>query len=372
MTVPFLDLKASYTSLQSQIDAAVGRVLSSGWYIGGPELEAFEHEFGRYVGAAHCVAVGNGLEALQLALIASGVAPGDEVIVPTHTFVATWLAVTRCGAVPVPVEICADTYQLNPEHVAAAITPRCRAIVPVHLYGIPADMLPIRTAAEQHGIPVIEDAAQAHGTRYHGRRIGAQETAAAWSFYPGKNLGAFGDAGAVTTDNAELAARLRRLRNYGSSARYVHEERGFNSRLDPIQAAVLRVKLEYLDAWNSRRRAIATRYLHELVGSGIVLPAIPVWAEPSWHLFPVRHPKRDALREKLTAAGVETLIHYPIPPHLQQAYADLGYARGSFPVAEELAETVLSIPIGPAMTDTHVDRVIEALRHATRSIDCVV
>lgn len=369
MTVPFLDLKASYTALQPDIDAAVGRVLASGWYIGGPEVEAFEREFASYVGAAHCVAVSNGLEALQLALLAAGVQPGDEVIVPTHTFVATWLAVTQCGAVPVPVEVCADTYQLDPARLAAAITPRCRAVVPVHLYGIPADLDPMLALAAQHGIAVVEDAAQAHGTRYHGRRIGAHGAAASWSFYPGKNLGAFGDAGAVTTNDANLAARLRSLRNYGSSVRYVHDERGFNSRLDPIQAAMLRVKLAHLDTWNARRREIAARYLRELAGTGLVLPTVTAGAESSWHLFPVRHPKRDALRHALAAAGVETLIHYPIPPHLQRAYADLGFPRGAFPIAEETADTVLSLPIGPAMTDAQVSHVIEAVRATTRAME---
>ena len=369
MTVPFLDLKASYTSLQPEIDAAVGRVLDSGWYIGGPEVEAFEHEFAVYVNAAHCVAVSNGLEALHLALLASGVQPGDQVIVPTHTFVATWLAVTQCGAVPVPVEVCAATYQLDPARLAAAITPACKAIVPVHLYGIPADIDPINTLAEKHGITVVEDAAQAHGALYRGRRIGSHGAAASWSFYPGKNLGAFGDAGAVTTNNADLAARIRTLRNYGSSVRYVHDERGFNSRLDPIQAAILRVKLTHLDSWNARRREIAARYQRELAGSGLVLPTVTAGSESSWHLFPVSHPRRDALREALAASGVETLIHYPIPPHLQRAYADLGYESGAFPIAEKAANTLLSLPIGPAMTHAQVTTVIEALRAATSAME---
>ncbi len=368
MTVPFLDLKASYTTLQPEIDAAVGRVLASGVYIGGPEVEAFEREFATYTEVAHCVAVSNGLEALQLALLAAGVEAGDEVIVPTHTFVATWLAVTQCGAVPVPVEVRPDTYQLDASRLAAAITPRCAAIVPVHLYGMPADVDAILEVATAHRIPVVEDAAQAHGTRYRGRRIGGHGRAASWSFYPGKNLGAFGDAGAITTNDAELAARLRSLRNYGSKVRYVHDERGFNSRLDPIQAAILRVKLPHLDAWNARRREIASRYLRELAGTGLVLPSIPEWAESSWHLFPVRLPRRDALRDALARAGVETLIHYPIPPHLQRAYADLGFARGAFPIAEETADTVLSLPIGPAMTNAQVDAVIAALRTTTRQL----
>lgn len=369
MTVPFLDLKASYTSLRPEIDAAVARVLESGVYIGGGEVEAFEREFAAYVGASHCVAVANGLEGLQLALLAAGVQPGDEVIVPAHTFVATWLAVTQCGAIPVPVDVHADTCQLDASRLDAAITPRCRAIVPVHLYGIPADLDAILAAASVRGIAVIEDAAQAHGSTYRGRRIGTHGHAATWSFYPGKNLGAFGDAGAVTTQDAELAAQLRRLRNYGSSVRYVHEERGFNSRLDPLQAAILRVKLAHLDAWNARRREIAARYLRELAGTDLVLPTVPAWAESSWHLFPVRHARRDAFREALAAAGVETLIHYPIPPHLQRAYADLGFARGAFPVAEEAADTVLSLPIGPAMTDAQVDAVVARVRRVLDTME---
>lgn len=362
MKVPFLDLRASYVSLKPEIDAAVARVLDSGWYIGGPEVEAFEREFAAYVGTSHCVAVANGLEALHLALLAAGVRPGDEVIVPTHTFVATWLAVTQCGAVPVPVEIRPDTYQLDPGRLADAITSRCTAIVPVHLYGMPADLDAIHEVASARRIAVIEDAAQAQGTRYRSRRIGGHSTAASWSFYPGKNLGAFGDAGAVTTNDAELAGRLRSLRNYGSRVRYVHEERGFNSRLDPLQAAILRVKLGHLDAWNARRREIAARYMRGLQGTGVVLPVVPEWAESSWHLFPARHPRRDALCEALAEAGVETLIHYPIPPHLQEAYADLGLARGAFPIAEAIAGTVFSLPIGPAMDDAQVETVIETVR----------
>lgn len=369
MTVPFLDLKASYTALQPDIDVAVGRVLASGWYIGGPEVEAFEREFANYVGSGHCVAVSNGLEALQLSLLAVGVKPGDEVIVPTHTFVATWLAVTQCGAIPVPVEVRADTYQLDASRLAAAITPRSKAIVPVHLYGMPADLDAILEIATARRIPVVEDAAQAHGTRYRGRRIGSHGAAASWSFYPGKNLGAFGDAGAVTTDDAVLATRLRSLRNYGSTERYVHDEVGFNSRLDPIQAAILRVKLRQLDAWNARRQEIAARYQEELGATGLVLPCVPQWAESSWHLFPVRHPQRDALRQSLASAGIETLIHYPIPPHLQRAYASRGYLRGAFPIAEVVADTVLSLPIGPAMTDAQVSAVIAALKASVRQLE---
>lgn len=368
MKVPFLDLHASYREIQPELDAAALRVLGSGRYIGGPEVEGFEQEFAAYCQVDHCVAVANGLEALQLALLAAGVEPGDEVVVPAHTFVATWLAVTECGATLVPVDTDAATYTLDPSRLAAAFTARTKAVVPVHLYGLPADIDAILGISGEHGVAVIEDAAQAHGTRSHGRRIGGHGVAAAWSFYPGKNLGAFGDAGAVTTNNADVAARLRLLRNYGSSVRYVHQVQGRNSRLDPIQAALLRVKLKHLETWNSRRRAIARRYMTELAGTGLRLPVVPAWADPVWHLFCVRHPRRDALRQALDAAGVETLIHYPIPPHLQAAYAGLGIPAGAFPAAEETASTILSLPIGPAMTEAQVGAVIAGVRTATQRV----
>lgn len=365
MKVPFLDLQASYREIQPQLDAAALRVLGSGWYIGGREVENFEQAFASYCEVAHCVAVANGLEALQLALRAAGVQPGDEVIVPAHTFIATWLAVTECGAIPVPVDVDPDTYTLDASRLAAAFTARTTAVVPVHLYGLPADLDAIIQVCADNGVAVVEDAAQVHGARYRQRRIGGHGIAAAWSFYPGKNLGAFGDAGAVTTNDAAVATRLRLLRNYGSSVRYVHELLGRNSRLDPIQAALLAVKLQYLDTWNGRRKNIAARYLTELVGTGLKLPVVPDWAEPVWHLFCVRHPRRDAFCEALRAAGVETLIHYPTPPHLQAAYADLGIPRGAFPVAEETSSTVVSLPIGPAMSEEQVDAVIAAVRTAT-------
>jgi dTDP-4-amino-4,6-dideoxygalactose transaminase len=361
MTVPFLDLQASYRELQGELDAAALRVLGNGWYIGGPEVEAFESAFAAYCEVEHCVAVANGLEALQLALLAAGVGPGDEVIVPAHTFIATWLAVTECGAVPVPVDTDPATYTIDPTRLAAAVTPRTKAVVPVHLYGLPADLDAVLAVCAARGIAVVEDAAQAHGARWKGQRIGGHGTSAAWSFYPGKNLGAFGDAGAVTTNDADVAARLRLLRNYGSVERYVHPVRGRNSRLDPLQAALLRVKLEHLSDWNARRSAIAARYLTEFAGTGLVLPVVPTSAEHVWHLFCVRHPRRDAFRDALKASGVETLIHYPIPPHLQGAYAALGFGAGAFPVAEATASTVVSLPIGPAMTTQQVDTVIAAV-----------
>jgi dTDP-4-amino-4,6-dideoxygalactose transaminase len=362
MKVPFLDLQASYAEIRSDLDAAALRVLASGQYIGGREVDAFEEEFAAYCDVACCVAVANGLEALQLALTAAGVQPGDEVIVPAHTFIATWLAVTHCGAVTVPVDTDPDTFTLDASLLEASFTPRTKAVVPVHLYGLPADMDAILALCAAHGVAVIEDAAQAHGARLRGRRIGGHGLAAAWSFYPGKNLGAFGDAGAITTNDPDLATRLRLLRNYGSPVRYVHEVQGRNSRLDPIQAALLRVKLSHLDDWNSRRQSIASRYLDALAGTGVKLPVEPDWAQHVWHLFCIRHPRRDALNDALHSEGVDALIHYPVPPHLQAAYADLGIATGSFPVAESTAATVLSLPIGPAMTDAHVDAVIAAVR----------
>lgn len=347
MQIPFLDLGAAYRELQSELEAAVLSSLRSGWYIGGESVERFEQAFATYTETTHCVGVANGLDALHLALRAMDVGPGDEVIVPSNTYIATWLAVSQCGAKPVPVEPLADTCNLDPVRVAAAITSRTRVILPVHLYGQPADLDPILALARRHGLRVLEDAAQAHGARYKGRRIGGHGDMVAWSFYPGKNLGALGDAGAVTSNNAELADRVRVLRNYGSRAKYVNEVRGFNSRLDPVQAEALTVKLRHLDAWNERRRTLATHYLAELVDCGLQLPQVPSWAEPVWHLFVVRTPARDALQAHLAAQGIQTMIHYPIPPHRQAAYADMRLAEGSLPIAERMHRDVLSLPIGP-------------------------
>jgi dTDP-4-amino-4,6-dideoxygalactose transaminase len=361
-TIPFLDLHAAYAELRTGIDAAVARVLESGHYIMGPEVEAFEAEFARYCEADACIGVGNGLDALHVALVALGVGPGDEVIVPSNTFIATWLAVAQVGAVPVPVEPDPDTFNIDPARIEAAIGPRTRAIIPVHLYGQPADLDPILAIARRHGLKVLEDAAQAQGARYKGRRIGAHGDAVAWSFYPGKNLGAIGDAGAITTSDPELAQRIRMLRNYGSRAKYVHEMRGFNTRLDPIQAAVLRVKLAALDDWNARRSRIAASYRQSLAGSGLVLPVVPAWADPVWHLFVVRHPDRDGLQQRLAQAGVSTLIHYPVAPHRQQAFADM--ARLALPISERMHREVLSLPIGPQMPAASVERVVQAVRSA--------
>ena len=364
MTVKFLDLAASYRELKPEIDAAIARSLASGWYIGGPEVEAFETSFANYCGASYCIGVGNGLDALHLALRAMSVGPGDEVIVSSNTYIATWLAVTMAGAIPVPVEPDPDTYNLNPALVGAAITSRTKVILPTHLYGQSADLDPLLDLCRTHGLKLLEDGAQAHGARYRGKRLGGHGDAVAWSFYPGKNLGALGDGGAVTTNDPELARRVRMLGNYGSSVKYVNEVQGVNSRLDPIQAAVLNVKLDHLDEWNERRRRIAARYADALAGLPLTLPLVPNWADPAWHLFVVRSPDRDALSAKLAETGVPTLIHYPIPPHRQQAYAAMGLAEGSLPVAERLAREVLSLPIGPHLSDGDVEQVIAAVQAA--------
>lgn len=351
MNIPFLDLGAAYRELKSEIDAAVVRTLASGCYIGGPEVEAFEQEFAAYTQAQHCVGVANGLDALHLGLRALGVGPGDEVIVPSNTYIATWLAVSQCGAIPVPVEPDSRTFNIDPSRIEAAITLRTRVILPVHLYGQPADMDSILAIARKHGLRVLEDGAQAHGARYKGQRLGAHSDAVAWSFYPGKNLGAMGDGGAVTSNDAQISERIRVLRNYGSRVKYINEVQGYNSRLDPLQAAILRVKLAHLDEWNARRSAIAQHYLQGLTGIGLTLPYVPVWAEPVWHLFVIRHSQRDMLQKQLALAGVATMIHYPIPPHRQDAYSDLGYGANSFPIAEALHSEVLSLPISPVMAD---------------------
>ncbi|NMM06715.1 DegT/DnrJ/EryC1/StrS family aminotransferase [Polaromonas sp.] len=362
MNIPFLDLGAAYLELQTEIDAAVARTLASGYYIGGPEVEAFEEEFASYCCATQAIGVANGLDALHLALRAMDVRPGDEVIVPSNTYIATWLAVSQCGATPVPVEPDARTFNIDPALIEAAITPRTKVILPVHLYGQPADMDLILAIARKHGIRVLEDGAQAHGARYKGQRIGTHGDAVAWSFYPGKNLGAMGDGGAVTTNDAQLADRIRVLRNYGSRVKYVNEVQGYNSRLDPLQAAILRVKLAHLDEWNARRSIIAQLYQTGLAGGGLTLPHVPDWVEPVWHLYVVQHPQRDALQQALTDAGVGSLIHYPIPPHRQQAYGQAGWEEGAFPLAEHMAAQVLSLPIGPAMPASDVEQVIEAVK----------
>ncbi|NIJ41631.1 dTDP-4-amino-4,6-dideoxygalactose transaminase [Parvibaculum indicum] len=361
MTIPFLDLGAAYRELKTEIDAAIHRVLDSGWYILGPEVEAFEAEWAAYCEADHAVGVANGLDALILALRSLDVGPGDEVIVPSNTYIATWLAVTAVGARPIPVEPDPATHNIDPTGIAEMITPSTKVILPVHLYGQPTDLDPILALARSRGIAVVEDAAQAHGACYKGRRIGAHGDVVCWSFYPGKNLGALGDGGAVTTNRADLSDRIRVLRNYGSRVKYVNEVQGENSRLDPIQAAVLRAKLPHLDAWTERRLAIAEAYADGLAGLGLILPNVPNWADPAWHLYVVRTKNRAALQKRLAAVGVGTLIHYPIPPHMQAAYADLGLAPEALPIARDLAEEVLSLPIGPQLDLPAAQKVIAGL-----------
>ncbi len=365
MKVPFLDFTAPYEELKPELDEAYFRFMRSAWYVLGKEVEAFEEEYANFSGVKYCVGVGNGLEALHLALRAYGIGKNDEVIVPSNTYIATWLAVSYAGATPVPVEPDLQTFNLDPNRVEAAITPKTKAIMPVHLYGQPADMDPIMDLARKHGLKVVEDNAQAQGARYKGRRTGSLGDAAGNSFYPGKNLGAFGDAGAVTTNDAQLADRVRTLRNYGSKKKYYNDVKGFNSRLDELQAAFLQVKLKKLDEWNGRRRIMVAQYQTKLTGaSDLPVPFVPEWAEPVWHLFVVRHPKRDRLQQKLTEADVGTLIHYPVPPHLSGAYSDAGWKRGDFPIAEELADTVLSLPMGPHLSMQEADYIVEKTNQA--------
>lgn len=369
MIVPFLDLKTVHQELRVELREAFERVLDSGWYILGNEVKEFEQEFAKYCEVQHCVGVGNGLEALHLILRAYGFGEGDEVIVPSNTYIATWLAVSYAGATPIPVEPDARTYNIDPTCIEAAITTRTKAIIAVHLYGQPADMDAINVIARKHGLKVIEDAAQAHGARYKGKRVGTLGDATGFSFYPGKNLGAIGDGGAVTTNDADLADKVRVLCNYGSRVKYLHEVKGFNSRLDELQAAFLREKLKKLDEWNERRKMIAYVYLNGLRGSNVILPYVPEWADPVWHLFVVRHLQRDKLQQKLSDAGIGTMIHYPIPPHLQVVYAELGYGKETFPIAEEIHSQILSLPMFPSMTLKQIEQVAAVCRGATVTVE---
>jgi dTDP-4-amino-4,6-dideoxygalactose transaminase len=364
MKVPFSDLGAAYREIKSQIDLVAGRALASGWYIGGPEVAQFEQDFARYCKASHCVGTGNGFDALYLALRALDIGAGDEVIVASNSYTATVLAVSLAGAKPVFVEPDSATNNLDPSAIEAAVTPRTKAIMPTHLYGLPASLDRIIEVANNHGLRVVEDACQAHGATYRGRQIGSHGHAVAWSFYPTKNLGAFGDAGAVTTNDPDIARRVRCLGNYGSSTRYLSDEKGVNSRLDPFQAAILRIKLGYLDEWNRRRTAVAERYMTAFSALPIGLPANPKQSRHAWHLFVITSPDRDALQAALQTEGIETIIHYPVPPHLQPAYSDLGFQRGEFPVAERLADEVLSLPIGPHLSDEQIDTVIAAVQRS--------
>ena len=362
MKISFLDLHSPYNELKEEMDAAYFRVMKSGWYILGEEVTSFETEFAQYCNVKYCVGVGNGLEALHLILRAYDIGEGDEVIVPSNTYIATWLAVSYAGATPVPVEPDPRTYNLDPQRVEAAITSKTRAILPVHLYGQAADMNPVLELAEKYDLKVIEDAAQAQGSRYKGKLSGGLGHAAGFSFYPGKNLGALGDAGAVTTNDDTLADRIRTLRNYGSKIKYYNDIKGYNSRLDELQAALLRVKLKYLEEWNQRRVNIAEVYLESLANiPDLTLPYVPDWASPIWHIFPIRHTQRDDLQKHLKHAGVDTLIHYPVPPHLSGAYTEMKMQQGAFPIAETIANTELSLPMGPHLSIEDARYIVDVL-----------
>ncbi len=364
MNIPFLDLKATYQELQLELDAAYHQVFDSGWYLLGKEVQLLEQEFSNYCQVKHCIGVGNGLDALYLILRALEIGAGDEVIVPANTYIATWLAVSSTGAKPVPVEPNEKSYNIDPNLIEAAITPRTKAIMIVHLYGLTADMEPINRIAKKHGLKVIEDAAQAHGAKYQELRAGNLGDAAGFSFYPGKNLGAFGDGGAITTNDDEIADKVRVLANYGSRIKYHNEVKGVNSRLDELQAAFLRVKLAKLDEWNQRRRLIANWYLQELSGlSGLTLPYVADLSEPVWHLFVIRHPEREQFQESLKAEGIGTLIHYPIPPHLSEAYGEMNHLAGEFPITEAIANEVVSLPIGPHLSESDCQFVIRSIQN---------
>ena len=350
MKVPFLDMKAPYLELKSELDIAYQRVMESGWYVLGSEVEAFEQEFAQYCDVKHCIGVGNGLDALFLVLKAWGIGEGDEVIVPGNTYIATWLAVTYTGAKVVPVEPDIRTYNIDASKIEAVITANTKAIIAVHLYGQPADMPAINTIAKKYNVKVLEDGAQAHGAKCHGKRVGGLGDAAGISMYPGKNLGAFGDAGVVTTNDDETADKVRVLRNYGSRIKYHNEVIGYNSRIDELQAALLRVKLRHLEEWNQRRTQVAQHYLRELADhKQLILPYIPEWATPVWHVFVIRTNQREELQKRLSARGIQTLIHYPIPPHLSGAYKEFGWQVSDYPISECMANEVLSLPMGPHM-----------------------
>ncbi len=368
MRVPLVNLQRQHEALREEIRAALDRVLDRGDFVLGREVTAFEQEFAVYCEARHCIGVGNGLDALTIALKGIGIGPGDEVITVANTFVATALAIHHAGGTPVLLDHERDTYNLDPRRLSSAITPRTKAIIPVHLFGRPADMDAIHTIANEHGLSVIEDACQAHGARYKGRRVGGLGRAAAFSFYPGKNLGALGDAGAIVTNDDELAERIRATRNYGATVKYHHTVRGFNSRLDSVQAAVLRVKLRHLDAWNATRRQLADRYREQLQGEGITTPAVSRDAEQVYHLFAIRCRDRDSVLERLHDQGIEAGVHYPIPIHRQPAFGDACRVPHPLPESERSCAELLSLPLCPFTTPQEVDFVADALMAATRSV----
>ncbi len=362
MKIPFVDLQAQYRSIKDEADAAVLAVMARGDFVLGGAVTEFEKAFADYCEADYAVGVDSGYSALELALLAYDIGPGDEVITAANTFIATTLAISNCGATPVLVDIDPDTYNIDPQKIEAAITPATRAIMPVHLYGQPADMDPILEIAQRHNLIVIEDAAQAAGARYKGRKIGGIGHAAGFSFYPGKNLGAYGDAGAVVTNDPAVADKVRLLRNIGQRVKYHHDVKGFNHRLDTMQAAVLQVKLPYLDGWNEQRRRAAATYERLLAGLPIVTPSVLDDVEHIYHLYVVRLENREQLQEALQDAGVATGLHYPVPIHLQPAYQELGYKRGDFPITEAYAETILSLPIFPELDDQKVAYVVDLIQ----------
>ena len=359
--VPYLDLKAQYQSIKPEIDAAIARVLDTCQFVLGPEVAGFEQDFAAYSGSSEAIAVNSGTSALHLALLAAGVGPGDEVITVPFTFVASVSAVVYTGAKPVLVDIDPRSFTMDPAAVEAAITPRTKAILPVHLYGQTADMDPIMEVARRRNLVVIEDAAQAHGAKYKGRSAGSIGDMACFSFYPGKNLGAYGEGGAVTTSNAEYARTIRMLRDWGQDRKYHHVLRGYNYRMEGFQGAILRVKLRHLEAWTEARRAIVAKYNPLLADSGMELPTQMPWARHVYHVYTVRTTERAAVQTALERDGIQTGIHYPVPVHLQPAFADLGYARGAFPHSEKAADEVLSLPLYPEMTDDHIHSVSQAL-----------
>lgn len=360
--VPFLDLEVGHSELNDDLVNAFRDVLASGMFVGGQNCELFEIEFSEFCNTEFAVGVGNGLDALKLILLAYGIGPGDEVIVPANTFIATWFAVSNVGAKIVPVEASLQTYNIDVNLIEASITENTKAIIAVHLYGQPADMDKINEIAKRYDIKVIEDAAQAHGAIYKGKRVGGLGHAAAFSFYPGKNLGALGDAGAITTNDEYIVKEVRRLSNYGAAVKYQHECVGFNTRLDELQAALLRIKLTKLDDWNEQRRKNAAHYIEHLTDSELKLPIIPEFCEPVWHLFVVSHPDRDTLKQFLDSHQISCSIHYPTPPHLQSAYRDLGFSKGSFPISENIHNEVISLPMGPHLKEPQLKYVIEKIR----------
>jgi len=362
MTIPLVDLKAQYASIKPEIDSAIQRVIDNTSFILGKEVSEFEKNFAAFSRAQFCIGIDSGTAALHLALLLCDVKPGDEVITTTHTFIATAEVISVIGARPVLVDIDPRTYNIDPQQIERAITPRTKAIIPVHLYGQPAEMDAILAIARRHNLRVIEDAAQAHGAEYRGRRAGTMGDLACFSFYPGKNLGAYGDAGAIVTNNADFAERARLLRDHGRRSKYEHHIVGYGYRLDALQAAILGAKLPHLENWNARRRAIADYYTELLTNADVVTPFVPQDITPIYHIYCIRHPNRDGLQKHLKARGIETGIHYPIPLHLQPVYETLGYKHEDFPHAEKAASEILSLPIYPELTDAQVEMIVQTVK----------